>query len=45
VTSQQYFPDGVPPEVIYEPGERGEEETIKARLAAIDRILGRKGRG
>ncbi len=45
VTTQQYFPDGVPPEVIYEPGERGEEEAIKTRLTEIDRILGREGRG
>lgn len=45
VAPQQYFPDGVPPEVIYEPGERGEEEAIKARLTEIDRILGREGRG
>ncbi|MGH8916441.1 MAG: replication-associated recombination protein A, partial [Acidimicrobiia bacterium] len=44
VTSQQYFPDGVPPEVLYEPGERGDEEAIRARLAAIDEILGREGR-
>ena len=45
VASQQYFPDGVPPEVIYEPGERGEEEAIKARMTEVDRILGREGRG
>jgi putative ATPase len=45
VVSQQYFPDGVPSEVIYQPGEIGEEEIITSRLAEIDRILGREGRG
>lgn len=45
VVDQQYFPDGVEPEVLYEPGERGEEEVIRARLDEIDRVLGREGRG
>ncbi len=45
VVSQQYFPDGVPSEVIYQPGEIGEEEIITSRLTEIDRILGREGRG
>jgi len=44
VVSQQYFPDGVPAEVVYQPGERGDEAGIRARLAEIDRILGRDGR-
>jgi putative ATPase len=44
VVAQQYFPDGVPPEILYEPGEKGDEEQIKARLAEIDRVLGRDGR-
>jgi putative ATPase len=42
VVEQQYFPDGVQPQVLYEPGERGAEEEIKGRLEAIDRILGRE---
>jgi putative ATPase len=41
VVDQQYFPDGVPPEVLYRPGSRGAEEEIKERLEDIDRILGR----
>jgi putative ATPase len=44
VVEQQYFPDGVEPQVLYEPGERGAEEAIKGRLADIDRIL-RRDRG
>jgi putative ATPase len=43
VVSQQYFPDGVPAEVIYRPGETGEEGAVKERLIEIDRILGREG--
>ena len=42
--SQQYFPDGVEPTVIFHPGERGDEAEIKTRLESIDRILGRRGR-
>lgn len=45
VVSQQYFPDGVTPEVIYEPGDHGDEVEIRARMSEIDRILGREGRG
>jgi putative ATPase len=45
VVSQQYFPDGVAPEVIYEPGDHGDEVEIRARMSEIDRILGREGRG
>jgi putative ATPase len=45
VVAQQYFPDGVDPEVLYEPGERGHEEEIRARLEEIDRVLGREHRG
>ena len=44
VVDQQYFPDEVAPEILYEPGERGEEEKIRARLGEIDRVLGREGR-
>ena len=45
VVEQQYFPDGVPPEVLYEPGSLGEEEAIRVRLAAIDRVLRRERGG
>jgi putative ATPase len=44
VVSQQYFPDGVGPEVIYQPGVGGEEDAVRARMRDIDRILGREGR-
>lgn len=42
VVSQQYFPDGVPPEAVYEPGSLGAETTIAKRLDDIDRVLGRE---
>jgi putative ATPase len=45
VVEQQYFPDGVQPEVLYTPGDRGEEAGIKERLIEVDRILGRSRRG
>lgn len=41
VVEQQYFPDGVPPTVIYRPGDLGREKFIKERLEEIDRTLGR----
>jgi predicted fused transcriptional regulator/phosphomethylpyrimidine kinase len=44
VVDQQYFPDGVPPDVLYEPGDLGEEASIRARLRDIDRVLRREGR-
>jgi putative ATPase len=44
VVSQQYFPDGVPSEVIYQPGRSGDEEAIRERMDEVDRILGREGR-
>jgi putative ATPase len=44
VVSQQYFPDGVPPEVIYHPGRSGDEEGIRERMNEVDRVLGREGR-
>ena len=44
VVEQQYFPDGVEPEVLYRPKPSGEEVAIAERLAGIDRILGRRGR-
>jgi replication-associated recombination protein RarA len=44
VVDQQYFPDGVPPDVLYQPSDLGEEKEMKARLREIDRVLGREGR-
>jgi replication-associated recombination protein RarA len=44
VVSQQYFPDGIPPEVIYQPGETGDERRIGESMSEIDEILGREGR-
>jgi putative ATPase len=42
VARQQYFPDGVEPRAVYQPGDLGEESEIKERLTGIDRILGRE---
>jgi putative ATPase len=44
VVEQQYFPDGVPPDVLYHPGELGAEKETKTRLHEIDQVLGREGR-
>ncbi|HSK06342.1 MAG TPA: replication-associated recombination protein A [Acidimicrobiia bacterium] len=44
VVEQQYFPDGVPPDVLYQPGNLGDEASIKTRLRDIDRVLRREGR-
>ena len=44
IVSQQYFPDGVEPSVIFHPGDRGDESEMSSRLAEIDRVLGREGR-
>jgi putative ATPase len=44
VVAQQYFPDRVEPQVVFRPGDHGEEGEISRRLEAIDRILGRHGR-
>jgi len=41
VVNQQYFPDGVPPTAVYQPGDLGREKYIKERLEAIDRVLKR----
>lgn len=41
VVRQQYFPDGVEPAAIFEPGELGDERAIRERLDEIDRVLGR----
>jgi putative ATPase len=42
VAEQQYFPDGVPPQAVYRPGDLGDEKTVKERLEEIDRVLGRR---
>ena len=42
VVAQQYFPDGVEPVGLYQPGDLGDEASIKGRLAEIDRVLKRK---
>ncbi len=44
VVPQRYFPDGVDPTVIFEPGGHGAEKEISDRLEKIDKILGREGR-
>jgi len=44
VVAQQYFPDGVDAAILFQPGDLGDEASIKARLAAIDRVLGRTSR-
>lgn len=44
VVEQQYFPDGVIPEVLYQPGDQGDEADVARRLALIDEVLGRSGR-
>ena len=45
VVAQQYFPDEVAPAALFHPGHLGDEEEISKRLAEIDRILDRRGRG
>ena len=42
VVDQQYFPDGVEPRAIYQPGDGGEESEIKERLEVIDWVLKRE---
>jgi len=44
VAEQNYFPGGVPDQVLYRPGNRGDERAVADRLAAIDEVLGRIGR-
>lgn len=36
LVAQQYFPDGVPPTVLYKPGDAGDEERIAERLQGPD---------
>jgi putative ATPase len=42
VVKQRYWPDGIEPRILYQPGERGTEPEIAERQAAADRILGKK---
>jgi putative ATPase len=44
IVYQQYFPDEVSPETIYQPGVIGHESEIKARMKDIDQVLRREGR-
>ncbi len=44
VITQQYFPDGVEPTVLYHPSTHGEEGEINERIARTDQVLGRRGR-
>ncbi len=44
IVDQRYFPDDVEPRPLYRPGDFGSEAEIAARLAEIDRRLGRDGR-
>jgi hypothetical protein len=39
---QRYWPDGIEPRILYQPGERGTEPETAERQAAADRILGKK---
>ena len=45
VVPQAYFPPEVNPQVFYRPSRNGFETEIGRRLAEIDRVLERKGRG
>jgi putative ATPase len=45
VVEQQYFPDEVPAQVLFQPGEAGEEAEVGSRLKIIDEALRREGRG
>jgi putative ATPase len=44
VTAQQFFPDGVEPEILYRPGDRGEEAVVRKRLDQIDKMAKRPER-
>ncbi len=44
VIPQQYFPDGVDPQVLFRPGTHGDEDELARRLEKIDKIIGRTGR-
>ncbi len=45
IVTQQYFPDGVEPTVLFRPGETEEEARIAGYLSKVDKALGRAGRG
>jgi putative ATPase len=44
VVAQQYFPDEVEAQALFQPGSLGDEEEVLKRVAEIDRALGREGR-
>ena len=44
VVDQQYFPDEVPPSVLYQPSEQGRESGIAERVKWLDAIFKRSGR-
>lgn len=41
VVPQQYLPDAAVGEILYRPGDHGEESEVRERLRRIDRILGK----
>ena len=42
VVNQRYWPEGIEPRILYQPGSRGSESAIAERQAAADRVLGKK---
>lgn len=44
IVTQQYFPDGVEPTVLFHPGDSGREQAIRERMQKVDEILRRSGR-
>jgi putative ATPase len=44
VVEQQYFPDGITPRILFEPGSAGDEAELGSRLETIDQALHRDGR-
>ena len=44
IVAQQYFADGVPPQVLYQPGTEGREPALSQRLEWIDGVFDREGR-
>jgi putative ATPase len=44
VIAQQYLPDGAAGRILYRPGTGGEEAARAERLAALDRLVGRRPR-
>lgn len=45
VVPQQYLPDEAEGRLLFQPGSTGAEAALAERLAAIDRAMGRRGRG